>query len=463
MNEKHQGRMETMKRIIAQMLVWVILLGAGTAAAEGAGAHSWDYDLRLHLETEAFSRRERDHLQGYADLLEILELKGNLAWCGETRSMELKTDLIPVSNPASRIDFRIRGIPEMVEISSPLLGQEEICFNPPGLMYIARRGWETFRLPLQHLVLLYPGTTTFAFKCLTEAWNAEIDPLRAGGVIPRESIDRIAEEWRALLGANTELNLWINALTDPLDNGGELSAEIRELPEVLLNCTDENGLAIQTEEGSLRWVNGAGKVLYEERKNGKETLQALTLPKDTGYCTPSFRLYTAETETGLRTELEAEWARGSGETDDCLVRFRFRAEGLPAEYPAEAAFSGEISLEGFLLPNFHFLFSGKTSPEGKARVDVVQAGQPEAGTVFSCEGNIVPAQRQEPPAYTYEELIKRFNIFSLNDQSLHELVSVVDRPLAAGLINFLYELPVSSCQSIMDDLEDGGIIQLLLK
>ena len=55
-----------------------------------------------------------------------------------------------------------------------------------------------------------------------------------------------------------------------------------------------------------------------------------------------------------------------------------------------------------------------------------------------------------------------YNLFGLNEDTLRSLVNAVDKPLLKGLIDFLYELPASSCQSIMDDLEEYGILATAL-
>ena len=83
--------------------------------------------------------------------------------------------------------------------------------------------------------------------------------------------------------------------------------------------------------------------------------------------------------------------------------------------------------------------------------------------VFSCSGTITPAAYEGKLKFKASSLSKNFNIFSVNDQTLYEFVHRTARPLFTGLLNFLYEIPASSCQSIMDELENYGILELLLK
>ena len=54
------------------------------------------------------------------------------------------------------------------------------------------------------------------------------------------------------------------------------------------------------------------------------------------------------------------------------------------------------------------------------------------------------------------------NVLSLNDSSMGEFVENVARPLISGALHFLIDVPVSFCQSLMDDLTDSGILGLVL-
>ena len=59
-------------------------------------------------------------------------------------------------------------------------------------------------------------------------------------------------------------------------------------------------------------------------------------------------------------------------------------------------------------------------------------------------------------------MIYELNIFSVNDVTLKEFVGQVLRPAFEGLLPFLVEMPASSCQVIMDDLTEAGVLSVLL-
>jgi hypothetical protein len=121
-----------MRRLLAAALALALILLFGSfACAEGEPEiFSCDFDLRFHLNTEVFPFRDREEMQGWADLMDLLEFRGNLSWCPETESTDLRMKIIPRTNPKAAVSFRMWGIPIMHRVSSPLLGGKDVSFNP---------------------------------------------------------------------------------------------------------------------------------------------------------------------------------------------------------------------------------------------------------------------------------------------------------------------------------------------
>ncbi len=152
-----------MKKILALLFACVMILSAGPAGAEGVETgtgpkvDSFDFDLKFHLNADVFPFRQRKQMQGYAELLEDLELKGNYSWCGETQCLDLHLQLIPVNDPDAALSFRLFGwLPNWLNVSSPLLGGNAVCFQPKEIMNFTVRAWEFFQIPLFPLAVLIP-------------------------------------------------------------------------------------------------------------------------------------------------------------------------------------------------------------------------------------------------------------------------------------------------------------------
>ena len=97
-----------MKRIAALLLA-CILFCTGFAAAEEekepAEVTSYDFDLRFHLEADTYPFRDRKYVQGYEELLDALEIRGNYSYCPKTDCMDMHMEIIPVKSPESAISF----------------------------------------------------------------------------------------------------------------------------------------------------------------------------------------------------------------------------------------------------------------------------------------------------------------------------------------------------------------------
>ena len=151
-----------MNRLLA--LFFALVLFCCTAASSFSEdvsfpVYSYDFDLRFHMNADVFPARDRMRMQGYADLLNMIGLKGNLTFCPSNESFDLNAEIIPITNPDASISFRLYGTPKYVGLSSPLLGNETAWFQNPFLMEFAFKTWNNLRIPLQYPALLHPYVT----------------------------------------------------------------------------------------------------------------------------------------------------------------------------------------------------------------------------------------------------------------------------------------------------------------
>ena len=467
-----------MRKILAFILAGILALGAICASlAEGEPqVYAYDYSLRLHLNTAVYPYRERQHHQGYADLLDLLEIRGSMVRCPETKSADVSLELVPKTNPAAKVSLRMYGTNEMMKLESPLLGKEVVCFRPTGIMAFAKRAWEAFKLPAPYYVLLIPDTTWLAYRCIPDGWNEIVGPVKDGTVLEPETVEKLAASWQENLLGGDAIRNWVKAIGYPLPDPEALQVAVEDLSKVITLAANGENLEFEEKEKdgtrTLRLKNAAGAVLWEEHHSENEYDCTLSVPDVAVDYIPSWN-YKTETANGkINLSLAADWAKGPGtgleensyrkDWPESLLSARVELEGLPAVYPSDSSFSGTVSLSGYLLPNFSYVVKGSTTAAGEVSLSLTRADKPEGDPVFTVTGSVTPKEYAEKLAYVTEEMVTPYNIFQLNETTLRSLVSAIDRPLARGLIDFLYELPASSCQSIMDDLEDYGVIQVVL-
>ena len=102
-----------MRKILAFFLAGILALGAfcSFAAAEGEpDVYAFDYSLRFHLNPAVYPFRERKHVQGYADLLNLLEVRGTMVRCPGTQSADVHMELAPATNQAARVSLHMVGL-----------------------------------------------------------------------------------------------------------------------------------------------------------------------------------------------------------------------------------------------------------------------------------------------------------------------------------------------------------------
>ncbi len=111
-----------------------------------------------------------------------------------------------------------------------------------------------------------------------------------------------------------------------------------------------------------------------------------------------------------------------------------------------------------------FTLQGVTGADGSVRLSLYQKvnEKAEATEVFTCSGSVSPVSDFTVPSFRTADLIKNTHVFSVSDTYTDPVERTIGRPLIYGLLNFLDALPARACQSVMDDLEDWGILDILV-
>ena len=456
-----------MKRILAMMLALFLLAGTAAAGAEEANpyrADSYDFTLRFRLNAEAFPLHDREYMQGYADLLEALEFRGNYSQSMQGKYVDMSFEVVPVTNPDAAVSFRIFGRPKnWLNVSSSLLGDAAVCFQPPQIMPFVVRAWETFQIPLFPIALAIPTLTEAPYTLLYENWSTEVRERKDRSVIDRDTLQRIAKRWRDQIATDRTITDWIAAASRPLGDGEYVARELRSLPDLLLNSADGQDLAVENPEGGRRYIRHDGKVLFERLETENSFESRLDLPPSSTDYTPGFTYRTETTEEGSSLSLHFAWDRTSDDEmlPETILRLNAETEKVPSGLPADAHFTGAVSTEGTLVPNFSFLMDGVTTAEGSVNLTLTLTDRPEMGPVFSCEGTITQVPREGELWYEIGDIVTDFDLFALNDHTLNTLRGIMIPALTEELPDFIYELPASGCRSILDALEKYGLLQIV--
>ena len=467
-------------------MILAILFSAAAFAEDGPEIFSYDYDLKFHLEADAFPLLERERMKGYADLLEIMKFRGNLTFCPKTKSTDMDIVLVPDTDPEAAISFHLKGLPYWWRISSSLMGGEEnsVCFRPLGMMAFASRAWDFFNVPLAPLMLLNPECTLSAIQELRDVWEATAGKPEENGklTVSNKTLKTIADGWMDLFRSEGSLQHWVEALTKPLPQYEMLEYEMQKFPEALRVIADGGKLTISKKDGWSQCKTDSGDVIYKERRDGQNYECILDPPACGAYYLPSLHYRENYGEEENAFHILASWARPAPETyepeegeeyaggeedddllPDTLLGLEIGLDHLPAAFPADASFTGQIDTDGILLPDLHLQMNAEAKADGSIRLEIFRTDREDGKPVFTCTGTVVRIPRTEPLQYQVGDIHNEFNLFALDDQSMNKLVGRVRNPILKGLMNFVYAIPVSSCQSILDTLEEYGFLQVLMQ
>ena len=124
-----------------------------------------------------------------------------------------------------------------------------------------------------------------------------------------------------------------------------------------------------------------------------------------------------------------------------------------------------INLLEKIFPNFGAIIHGETKKDGSLLLTVRKPDNNgmESEEIFCCTGTLVPAAARDIPNYMQKELDGVYNVFSFNEQTLAEFRNKVLPLLVRSIFKFVEAAPTSACQSLLDDLTDSGILDMVMK
>ena len=488
--------------------------------------YSFDFDFTFTLNAHAFPKTMRSRMAGYAALINKLGLRGNMAWTISTESFELDGELYFTDKPALTFPFHIYGAQPRIFITSPLLQDEVILLNMAALLEFAVKTKKTLGIPLPYLAYLYPLTTEYAMTGLANIWNEVIGSYPEGGKVTEEQLRTLTERWSEEFMNNPDLQRWVSALADGSDNAQDaVEAELMHVPDYIEKATGYRSLTVTAGEGSEVWTAANGDTLFSRQESDGALSMAVSLPaSENGYVplfnystvndgsTVSFKLETSlnrdpyaivvesipeeeassEENYGTYDEYEDEDGYYYDEDFDeeseggyynyyddygesgalpeemlpaSLLHLIVEAEGLPASLPADSNFDILINLLEKLFPNYGAVIHGETKKGGSLLLTVrkpdINGKQSEE--IFRCTGTLVPAAAREIPNYMQKKLDGVYNVFSFNEQKLADFRNKVLPLLVRSIFRFVEAAPTSACQSLLDDLTDSGILDMVMK
>ena len=208
-----------MKRFVSILAALMMLAGLVSAGAEGTATVSYDFDVRFSMEEQEVPYRMRERMRAYRDLVNMLELKGNIIWNPAIWGMDLRMELIPVTNPSAAI----------------ALGEEPYYLGQTSrIMGFFSQLWVTLGIPFPSFFLLDPFIVPYSLEKELEAWRAAFPNDSAGQVITAGTLEQLRDTWQDQLQNDDRLISWLNGFYAMAMNPELAQQAAAELPETLV-------------------------------------------------------------------------------------------------------------------------------------------------------------------------------------------------------------------------------------
>ena len=486
-----------LKRLICLFLILILCFSFASAEEEKPASQLYNLDLTFSLNPDALPARSRSRALGYAELLDALELRGDITVCEATESFDLNAVLFFRESPEVSIPFRFYGTPHLLFLTSPIIADETLQFNMIALAEFAIKVKKTLDTPLPALALLYPVVYEHNLWYVREAFNQYTGPAGSSRKISAKKISKLADVWTDLLESDTNLNVWMNALYSVSSAPEAVEAELNGIPSYIRDfVTAGKPLTVKIGKGTETWKNAAGQTLFSRTETDSSRAWSLTLPADENRYVPALSFSRTDSEDSFSFTLDGSMVRDkasllppgledqgftpledeeeseseyedeeSSQWPETMVKLSASGSSLPLSFPCDASFSLAASIEGALYPNFSLTVQGKTEKGGSVSVSVsIPQENGDPVTLLTCEGTIIPGTAESVPDFNYtnEQLYGTYNFFSFSEYYMAKFKNAVTKSLVKGLLDFVAEAPTSACQSLLDDLTDSGIMNMML-
>lgn len=458
-----------MKRYIAFFLILCLAVSLPFAGnAEADKVNSYDFDLRFKLELNEYPFRIREYMKGYEQLLDALKLKGNLSWCDATHSFDLRFEFVPITNPSAAIPFRIYGLQDYMNISSPLFGSQTYYLEIYDVIKLASYARQVASLPFCSYVIYNPYATMFFLKSEVDTWNSIITDISKKKKITNKELVQVSEAWKEQLIHDYWLRDWLKCISAMMPDNTPVTDTFNAIPDQLLNVAYGKDLTIQKKGGNLRILNSKKDILFEEQKAEQDYTCELKLP-DTGAAYKPYFYYHRNTESadGKSIEMKISWEKETTYIDQddgnpsSLLHYEMDLNGIPDSYPSQAEITANVSMGGSLLHEAILEFLLKTEADGNIKLTVSSADEEKIMKPrLSCSGTVKPVDYGSELRYEYDELHAQPVLLDLSYDMISDLASKIAPNIMSYAIDFLYEIPARALQSIMDDLEAYGLVSL---
>ena len=435
------------KRCLALMLCVLMLPVAALADA----APGLRFRLSFEMNSAVYPDGVQDVIPGLADLLNVTTVEGLLT--GQDGSFDLKADLLLGGHERTRTDIRLFGTEETWCLRSSLLGDETLTFAMSTLLEFALKGYAHTGVPFQRAAILF---TPYVHKAPFAGCLRIAEPVlfakEGSRTISRGDLTKMAQRIAEEADASNSFHNWTMAMASESGYDEYLMDLLRRAPEWIASFVPKAGVTVKVDDASETWTAGKLTLLRRETDLSGAQIVTLTLPPmaDGSVISADAALQPDGDLTHFSVNLLIE-----GRTGETLLDLH--ADGsLPTSLPVMRSFSLTWDAEGLMVggEGVHLRFVGEPTAQGVA----IRQLTPDLSTVMLTVNAELETDQVD---FTPASIKGGTYVFSIDSDTMNDLVSRVMSPMLRGLLPLIAQAPTSSCQTLMNLLEDSGVFSLL--
>ncbi len=335
--------------------------------------------------------------EGIAALLSAAEISGAYAADGDSFHASVNVGFAGQKVPAR---FEVYGVPSHFGVKSSLLGDTELMINNLALAEFGLKAYNYLGIPLHRASLLIPYVHTSAFEVLSNAVSPLLPREDCTITLSSEDVADLMASLALLCEEDRTVRCYLSALS--LD-AWTLADDLVE------SCA--SGLTIRREGDQLTWTaQGEDLLLF------RQTERAFTFTLHVG---------------GSMAYVHADWPDGS--------------------------FCANIILQGEAFEN-RLLFDVNAAMHQDGWN--IRISDKNGGMELHAALTLGGAAGLSAPDYT-ADAIGGVNVLSVNGESLADLMAAAALNLIPGFISLVAAAPAQGVQSLMDMLDESGVLAML--
>lgn len=454
-----------MRKLLCFLCVLVLLPVSCFAYTSDDGSPlAFDFDFGFEMDPDAFPTADHRIAQGYSELLNRTRISGSYVLAGNgTDSFDVDLNLCITDKKPAEAEFTLFGYHNYVFITSPLFGNERLMIDLAYLPTIGLKVYDYFDIPMQECAMLFPFSSESRLQNLISLW---IEQFPNGESIDMQLAELlcVANRLQEIYNMDEGICEWLKSIGIRSGFYDIIDEEIYVLDDYVEN-NFPNGLTRTVMETGEIWMTGETIIASKITENGTESFELLLPATEQYELVTEISSKVQQAGTGKDLDLNVKIAS----EEETWLDLTVTGENVPDNYSFTEPFTLDIDTAGYLTEEAGLRIVGEKNGDNDLEVifylkNEMTGEYRQAIRLFGTTREWLEAKN---PVYDYSIVYetyfqdKSIALNRLTESSLSKLLNKILYPFVKGIIPLLVQIPTISCQVILDQLDEHGVLNLL--